>query len=45
MDISEILFSAMFCFLMVFALLGALYILVKLATSAIRIIESKSKKE
>ena len=43
-DIAEILSAALFCFSMVFALLGGLYISVKLSTSAIRIIETKAKK-
>ena len=45
MSTSEILFTALFCFSMVFVLLGGLYVLVKLSTSAIRIVEEKTKKE
>jgi len=41
---SEILFAAMFCFAMVFVLLGGLYVLVKLSTIVIRTIETKAKK-
>jgi len=44
MGIEKILYSALFCFAMVFALLGCLYLLVKLSTNAIRCIESKAKK-
>ena len=44
MGIEQILYSALFCFVMVFALLGSLFILVKLSTNAIRSIESKAKK-
>ena len=44
MNIAEILYSALFCFAMVFALLGCLYVLVRLSTSAIRIIENIIKK-
>ena len=43
MGTMEILASALFCFTMVFGLLGGLYVLVKLSTSAIRLIETKSK--
>ena len=43
MHTSEILFAALFCFSMVFALLGGLYGLVKLSTTAIRLIEAKAK--
>jgi len=43
MGTSEILFTALFCFSMVFSLLGVTYVLVKLSTSAVRIIESKAK--
>ena len=44
MGIVEILYSALFCFTMVFALLGCLYILIKLSTTIVRFIETKSKK-
>jgi len=44
MEISDIITVAVFCFSMVFALLGCLYVLVKLSTNAIRFIESKVKK-
>jgi hypothetical protein len=44
LNISDIIFSALFCFSMVFALLGGLYVLVKLSTSVIRFIEAKAKK-
>ena len=44
MAITEIIATALFCFSMVFALLGCLYLLVKLFTNAIRIIETKAKK-
>ena len=43
MNTAEIIGVALFCFSMVFALLGSLYILVKLSTNAIRIIETKAK--
>ena len=43
MSTSEVLFTALFCFSMVFTLLGGLYVLVKLSTSAIRIIEARAK--
>ena len=39
----EIVFAAFFCFAMVFVLLGLLYALVKLSTSAIKYIEAKMK--
>jgi len=45
MSTTEIVFAGLFCFLMVFALLGSIYVLVKLSTSAIRIVEEKTKKE
>ena len=38
---SGILFAALFCFSMVFALLGVLYVLVRLSTSVIRVIETR----
>ena len=44
MGIVDILYSALFCFAMVFALLGCLFGLVKLSTHAIRIIEDKAKR-
>ena len=44
MTIETILYAALFCFAMVFTLLGCLYILVKLSTSAIKGIESKAKR-
>jgi len=40
----EIINAALFCFIMVFVLLGVLYILLKLSTSVIKIIGSKAKK-
>lgn len=40
----EIVFAAIFCFAMVFILLGVLYGLVKLSTNAIKYIEAKIKK-
>lgn len=43
MGIIEIISAALFCFSMVFMLLGALYILVRLSTSVIRFIEAKAK--
>lgn len=43
-DMAEIIFAALFCFSMVFALLGALYALIKLSTGAIKYIEEKMKK-
>ena len=43
MNTSEILFAALFCFTMVFVLLGVLYFLVRLLTNAIRSIEIKAK--
>jgi len=39
----EILSAALFCFAMVFALLGGLYILLKLSTGIINIIEFNKK--
>jgi len=44
MGIAEILSASFFCFSMVFALLGGLYILVMLSTNLIRLIETKTKK-
>ena len=44
MDITEILYAALFCFSMVFGLLACLYFLVKLTTGAIRYIEARAKK-
>ena len=44
MGITEIISAAIFCFAMVFALLGSLYIFVKLSTNAVRFIEKKTKK-
>lgn len=38
------IFAALFCFSMVFLLLGVLYVLLKLSTSVIKLIESKIKK-
>jgi len=43
MEFGEVVSSALFCFSMVFALLGSLYGLVKLSTGVIRFIESKAK--
>ena len=43
MNTSEIIFAALFCFTMVFALLGGLYILLKILTSAIKTAETKTK--
>jgi len=43
MGIEQIIYSALFCFSMVFVLLGSLFILVKLSTSVIRNIENKIK--
>ena len=40
----EIINVALFCFLMVFVLLGVVYILLKLSTSVIKIIENKANK-
>ena len=44
MDIGNVLYAALFCFAMVFGLLGCLYALVRLTTRAIRVIESKTTK-
>lgn len=44
MGIIEMIAAALFCFLMVFALLGALYVLVILSTYIIRIFDFKTKK-
>jgi len=41
MDFIDSIFSAGFCFAMVFALLGCLYFLVRLSTGVIRFIETK----
>ena len=41
MGIAEAISAALFCFSMVFALLGSLYGLVKLSTGVIRIIDGK----
>ena len=43
MATSEMIYAAFFCFAMVFALLGSLYILVKLSTGVIRFFENKVK--
>ena len=40
---AEMVAEALFCFFMVFALLGVLYVLVELSSRAIRIIEAKAK--
>ena len=45
MSMIDIILTALFCFSTVFALLGCLFILVKLSTSAIRVIELKLKDE
>jgi len=44
MNISDILFAAGFCMSVVFAMLAALYALLKLSTGAIRFIEAKTKR-
>jgi len=41
MGTAEILSVALFCFSMVFALLGVIYLLVKLSTGAIRFLENR----
>jgi len=41
---SETIFVALFCFAMVFALLAVLYILIRLSTSIINVIETKLQK-
>jgi len=43
MDIAEILFTALFCFSMVFALLGGLYLLMRVFADIIRFIETQTK--
>ena len=43
MNIDDILFTALFCFSMVFALLGGLYTLMKVFTDIVRFIEIKTK--
>ena len=40
----EIIFAALFCFAMVFALLVVLYVFVRLSTAVIRRIEAKPPK-
>ena len=45
MGIANILYAALFCFVMVFALLGCLYILVVLSNRAIRSIENRIQKQ
>ena len=45
MGIENILYAALFCFAMVFALLGCLYVLVVLSTKAIRSIENRVQKQ
>ena len=44
MNLNEIISVAIFCFSMVFVLLGVLYVLVMAATNAIRMIESNIDK-
>ena len=44
MGISEVLYTAVFCFSMVFALLGFLFVLIKLSTKAIQLIETNKEK-
>lgn len=43
MSIFEILFAAFFCFLMVFALLGVLYVLMRAFSDIIKFVETKIK--
>ena len=43
-NIGDVITAALFCFAMVFALLGSLYVLVILSTRIIRAIESKMQK-
>ena len=45
MNTGEILSAALFCFSMVFGLLGCLFLLIKLSTSAIRFIEGQMKQK
>lgn len=45
MDIAEMFFTALFCFVMVFTLLAGLYISLKILTSVIKYIERKMSKE
>jgi len=42
MTVLESIYTALFCFLVVFALLGGLYVLLKLSTGIIRLIETKT---
>ena len=44
MNISESIFTALFCFSMVFILLAVLYLLVVISTGIIRRVEVKAKK-
>jgi len=44
MNMTEILSAALFCFAMVFMLLGSLFFLIKLSTSVIRFIEAQTKR-
>ena len=44
MSFFESVSVGLFCFAMVFALLGGLYVLVRLSTSMIRLIEAKAKR-
>ena len=44
MATSEIIYAALFCFSIVFALLGGLYVLLRVFTNLVRVIESKAKK-
>ena len=41
---TEIIFAALFCFVMVFVLLAAVYVSVRLSTAIIRCIEAKPQK-
>jgi hypothetical protein len=44
-DMAEIFSAAIFCLVLVFALLGVLYVLIKLSTIVIRFAEKKMKKQ
>ena len=42
-DMAETVFTALFCFAVVFAVLACLFVMVKLATTAIKLLEAKRK--
>lgn len=44
MNITESVYTALFCFIMIFGLLSSLYILLKISTAVIRFVEEIIKK-